>query len=140
MVDFKTILFTFVLMGLFGTLIITAVVEQGNLYSKNLTEVSQGALDLNQFNGSISTIQSQADDLRESFQKQNIFVSLGNLVISGFFNIVVAMINMILTPFTLIAGIMTNIFYVPAFVTNVILGLLIFSIIFSIFRILKIGW
>jgi hypothetical protein len=46
---------------------------------------------------------------------------------------------MIYAPFSLISGILKERLGVPTYVTSVLMGLLIFSLIFGIWRLLKIG-
>jgi hypothetical protein len=137
--NFKGILFGFILVTLFATLMITAVNYEGALYGKDTTMVTGGSLNVGNFSNEINTVSTNAETLRERFEKQNIFVALGDLVISGVFDIAVDMIQMIITPFTLISNILTNVFQIPSFVTNTILGLLILSMLFGIWRLIKVG-
>ena len=118
---------------------ITVVNEQGALYGISTTEITGGSLSATDFNKSVQSTSETAETLRERFENQNIFVALGDVVISGLFDIAVDMIKMITVPFTLISNILTNVIGVPTFVTNVILGLVILSIIFAIWRLIKVG-
>lgn len=137
--SFKSILFGFIMATLFATLIITAVNHEGALYGKDTTIVTGGSLNVQNFSANINTVSTNAETLRERFEKQNIFVALGDLVISGVFDIAIDMIQMIITPFTLISNILTNVFQIPSFVTKTILGLLILSMLFGIWRLIKVG-
>lgn len=135
----KSVIFGFVVITLFATLLISVVNDQGALYGKDTTQITGGSLGISGFNNSVQNFSTTAESLRERFENQNIFVALGDVVISGLFDIAVDMAKMILTPFTLISNILTNVFGVPTFVTNVILGLLVLSIIFAIWRLIKVG-
>lgn len=135
----KALLFGFIVITLFATLLITVVNDQGVLYEKDTTQITGGSLGISGFNSSVQNFSSTAENLRERFENQNIFVALGDVVISGLFDIAVDMAKMILTPFTLVSNILTNILGVPSFVTNVIMGLLVLSIIFAIWRLIKVG-
>lgn len=135
----KSIIFGFVVITLFATLLITVVNDQGVLYEKDTTQITGGSLGISGFNNSVQGFSTTAESLRERFENQNIFVALGDVVISGLFDIAVDMAKMILTPFTLVSNILTNILGVPSFVTNVIMGLLVLSIIFAIWRLIKVG-
>lgn len=137
--SFKKLLFGFILVSLFSTLILTAVVEEGAIYSKNTTEVVGGSLNIVQFNDSVNTIQETSDDLRQAFEKQSVWSAVAGVVVTGIFDIAKTMTLMIITPFTLVSNIMENVLHIPNIVTNVILGLLIMSIIFSVWSLIKVG-
>lgn len=136
---FKNTLFAFILLSLFGMLIISAVVSIGNSYSKDLTEVTGGSLSLSKFNKSISSIEGNAKDMKTAFDKQSIWSAIAGVVVNGIFGIAKDMVNMILMPFDIVADIMNDMLGVPTYVTSVLLGILIMSIIFGIWRLLKIG-
>jgi len=135
----KALLFGFIVITLFATLLITVVNDQGVLYEKDTTQITGGSLGISGFNNSIQNFSSTAESLKSRFENQNIFVALGDVVISGLFDIAVDMAKMIITPFDLISRVLTNILGVPSFVTNVIMGLLVLSIIFAIWRLIKVG-
>lgn len=137
--QFKNILFAFILMSLFGMLILSAVVSVGNTYGKNTTEVVGGSLSLDKFNNSITSIEQNAKDMKARFDKQSIWSAIAGVVVEGIFGIAKDMFLMILTPFGIIADIMSNVLSIPVYVTSVLLGLLILSIMFGIWRLLKIG-
>lgn len=136
--DFKRTLTAFILTSLFAVLIIGAVVTQGNLYERDTTGIT-GGLSYFDFNESINTVESSSQNLRESFEKQNIFSIVAGIVVTGIFDIAKTMVLMIILPFTLIARIMTNIFFIPRIVTSVMLGLLVLSIILAVWKLLKTG-
>ena len=46
---------------------------------------------------------------------------------------------MIIAPFTLLAQVLTNVLHVPTIVTSVILGVIVLSIVFGIWSLLKKG-
>ena len=137
--SFKTTLFAFILMSLFGMLILTAVVNVGTTYSMNTTDVAGGSLSIDKFNQSISSIEQDSKDMKSAFDKQSIWSAIAGIVVNGIFGIAKDMVNMMLMPFDIISGIITDVLHVPAFVSSVLLGLLIMAIIFSIWSLLKIG-
>lgn len=137
--SFKGLLFAFIFFTLFAVLILTAVNEQGALYGKDVSEVTGGALNITKFNDSISTVSTDVENYRERFSKGNIFVTLGDVIFSGIFEIAGSMISLIILPFTLLAGILINILHVPKFVTDIIMALIGLSIIFGIWRLIKVG-
>ena len=137
--SFKNLLFGFIFFLLFAILIITVVNEEGAIYGKDVSEVTGGALNIDAFNESMTDISSNIEDYRERFSKGNIFVALGDVIFTGIFEIAQSMVAIIITPFTLLAGIMINTLQIPKFVTDVIMALIGLAIIFAIWRLIKVG-
>ena len=137
--SFKGLLFGFILVSLFGTLILVAIQEEGNLYGKDTTAITGGSLNLMGFNQTSQNIQSTSENLREKFEKQSVWSVVAGVVVSGIFDIAKTMTVMIITPFTLVSNILINVLHIPILVVNVILGLLILSIIFAVWSLIKIG-
>lgn len=137
--NFKNMLFAFILVSLFGMLILTAVVNVADNYDKDTTEVVGGSLSLNKFNQSITDVEQNAKDLKTSFDKGSIWSAIAGVVVEGIFGIAKNMVTMILMPFDIVIDIMIDIFGVPAWVTSVLLGLVIMAIIFGVWRLIKIG-
>jgi hypothetical protein len=137
--SFKTTLFAFILISLFGMLILTAVVSVGNNYDKDTSEVVGGSLSMDKFNDSISSIEDNAQALKERFDKGSIWSAIAGVVVEGIFGIAKDMVTMILMPFDIISDILIDTLHIPAFVVSVLLGLLILGIIFGIWRLLKVG-
>ena len=135
----KKLIFGFTMAMLFTVLVLTVVVNQGNIYGKNTSEVVGGSLSLEPFNQSVQSVEGDAENLRQSFEKQNIFSVVAGIVVTGIFTIAKAMILMIIAPYILIAGILINVLHVPIIVADVISGLLSLTIIFSIWRLIKAG-
>jgi len=136
---FQSLLFGLILTGLFGMLILTAVINYGNEYSKDISILGNGSLSLDKFNQSISDVKGGAENVKAVFSGQSVWSAIAGVVVEGIFKIVVGLFTMMLFPFSLITGIMENVLGIPTFVTYTITGLLIFSIIFSIWRLIKIG-
>lgn len=137
--SFKELLFGLILFALFTTLILTAVVNQGGLYGKDTTQVLGNDLSLTKFNDSISTIGSTGQSLRTKFERQSPFSAVTGVLITGVFDIAKSMVTLVITPFSYLMSILTNVLGVPMFVANVLLGLFIFAIILAVWSLLKIG-
>lgn len=137
--DFKNILFGLILTALFGMLILTAVVNVGNDYGKDTSEVVGGSLSLQKFNASISSAESNAQAMNERFAKGSVWSAIAGVVVEGIFGIAIDVFKMMLLPFGLVQDIMIDTLGVPAFVTDTILALFIFGIMFAIWRLIKIG-
>ena len=137
--NFKTTLFAFILISLFGMLILTAVYSVGTDYGKDTSEITGGSLSMSKFNESISSIEGNAEALKKRFDEGSIWSAIAGVVVEGIFGIAKDMVTMILMPFDIIADILIDTLHIPAFVTSVLLGLLILAIIFGIWRLLKVG-
>lgn len=137
--SFKTILFAFILLSLFGMLILTSVVSVADNYSKDTSQVVGGSLSLDKFNESITNVENDAKAMEERFEKQSIWSAIAGVVVEGIFGIAKDMIVMILLPFDIVTDIMLDVFNVPVFVTSVLLGLIIIAMMFGIWRLIKIG-
>jgi len=136
---FKKLIFGFILTSLFSLLILTSVVNFGQTYNKDTSQVAGGSLSIAGFNNSINEVQDTSENLRENFEKQSIWSSVAGVVVTGIFDIAKAMFLMIILPFTLIANVMIDVLHIPVFVINVMLGLLILTGIFGIWRLVKMG-
>jgi len=137
--SFKTLLFAFILFSLFGMLLLTVVVEVGGDYDMDTSEVVGGSLSIAKFSNATASIEDNAKDLKTSFDDQSIWSALVGIVVDGIFGIAKDMVTMILMPFDIMADTMIDVFGVPAWVTSVILGLLILGVIFGIWSLIKIG-
>lgn len=137
--NFKNTIIAFLFISLFGMLIISTFLSVGNNYDMDTSQVAGGSLSLAKFNESVSTIESNAKDLKASFDEQSIWSAIAGVVVNGIFGIAKTMFSMILLPFDILVDIMNDMFGVPTYVTSVILGILIISVIFGVWRLLKIG-
>lgn len=106
---------------------------------KDMTGVTGDALDIERFNSSLNTLQSTSENLRERFEKQSIWSNIAGIVVTGIFGIAIAIGSLIILPFVLISNILIHILHIPTIVVSVINGLLILSIIFGIWRLIKAG-
>lgn len=137
--SFKNLVIGFIVFALFGMLILTAVIEVGTNYDKDLDEFSGGSLSLTKFNNSISNLTTNTNALRVRFEKQSVWSAIAGVVVDGIFGIGKDMVGIILLPFSVLSNILEDIFKVPSWVTAVINAILILVIMFSIWRLIKIG-
>ena len=137
--NFKNMLFAFILITLFGYLLIYSVNRIGSDYGMDTTEVTGGSLSENNFYGNVSGVRSASQHFQDRFSEGNVWSALAGVVVEGIFGIATDMFKIIISPMSLISNIMTNIFGVPTIVTDILVGILILSIIFGIWRLIKIG-
>jgi len=136
---FKNILFAFILTSLFGVLILSTVIDMGNEYSLDTSNIANGSLGINEFNDSISSFDDNAKSMRERFAKGDIFSVVAGIVVEGIFGIAIDIIDIILAPFNVVTNILIDVMGVPTYVTAILFGILIFSMMFGIWRLIKIG-
>ena len=137
--DFKNILFGLILVGLFGVLILSSVVNTGSEYGLDTSTVVGGSLSLTKFNNSINGVSVNAQAMNERFAKGSVWSAIAGVVVEGIFGIAIDIFKMMRLPFGLIQDVLTDVIGVPLFVADIILALFIFSIIFSVWRLIKIG-
>lgn len=135
---FKNTVFAFILVSLFGMLILTATYSFAGTYGKD-TAVLGGALSLDKFNRTVTSVETNALALQGRFESGSVWSVLAGVVVEGIFGIAKDMITMILMPFDIVNDIAQDNLGIPAYVTSVILGILIMSIIFSVWRLIRIG-
>lgn len=137
--DFKNILIGLILIGLFGILILSAVVQTGSDYGMNTSSIVGGSLSLQKFNDSISSVSSNAQAMNERFVKGNVWSAIAGVVVEGIFGIAIDIFKMMMLPFGLIQDVLVDVLGVPVFVTDILLALFIFAVIFAVWRLIKVG-
>lgn len=137
--SFKTTVFALVLVCLFGMLLITAIVDVGNSYSKDTSQIAGGSLAIAEFNDSISDFSERTQSLEDRFEKGSVWSVIAGVVVEGIFGIAIDIFKIILTPFNVFLNIMTDVLHVPIWVSSIVLGIFILSVIFAIWRLIKIG-
>jgi hypothetical protein len=137
--NFKNILVGFILIILFGYLLIFSVNSIGSEYGMDTGEVTGGSLNENNFYGNVSGVRTASQNFQLRFAEGNVWSALAGVVVEGIFGIARDMVKLIISPFSLISNIFTNLFGIPSIVVDVILGILIMVVILSIWRLIKIG-
>ena len=137
--EFKKTLFAFILASLFGLLMATVVLNVGGDYGADSSQIS-GSLSLSKFNDSITNVDEHAQNLEEKFEKGSVWSTVAGVVVEGIFGIGKEIIRIILLPFGVMKNILIDVFQIPTYVTDVILALFLFGVIFSIWRLIKVGY
>lgn len=128
-----------ILITLFTVLIIGFATDTLNNYGKDTTELEEGAFNLTPSSNYLEDIYNTSNSTLTTFRQGNIFSQIAGIVVTGIFGIGLGMIGLITTPFTLFAQIMTNVLHAPQIFTSVLLGIMLFTIIFAIWRLIKEG-
>lgn len=135
--DFKAYLIGFGLFTLFAVTILSAFISMGNAYDKQVDDVVEG-MDFTSFNQTISDISGEGERLDDKFKRSSFFTgALGVLVVGGL-DVAKDMMVLVITPYSLLSNILRS-FGVPPYVTGFIFALLLFVVILSVWRLLKIG-
>lgn len=137
--SFKGLIFGFILLTLFMFLTITFVVDVALDNDKSTDELEEGVFNVDDYESFLEDVDNDAETFRERFESGNIFSVIAGIIAEGIFGIASDMVTMATTSFTLLAQVMINILGIPTIVTSVILGLIVLSIIFGIWRLLKVG-
>jgi hypothetical protein len=136
---FQGILIGAILVSLFIFLILVFATDTIGTYGKDTAELEEGSFSLDPYENYLADVESQSQTFQDRFASGNVFSIIAGIVVTGIFNIGIDMIVLIVTPFTLVAQILNNIIGVPPIVTSVILGITILTIIFAIWRLIKVG-
>jgi hypothetical protein len=146
--DFPKILKAFIVITLFAFLIIGFSVgfiddidDKSDTYNKSAVHVDEfeEKLGADDISDTISSMDERADAWQQSFYNQNIFSTIAGIIVTGMFSLAKTMATFILFPFKLISGILTGILGVPPVVTTIINVLIVVTIIFGIWSLLKTG-
>lgn len=136
--NFPSVMKGFILITLFIFLLVAITINVSEKYYKDTSEIEE-ALNFEAINKTIESTKATSEGWKNAFEKQNIFTVLGGIIVTGIFNIANTMTSFILTPFAIFGNILINILGIPAIVINVVTALLILTIIFGVWRLIKQG-
>jgi len=134
--SFKNMVFGMLLFAAFATLFLSWAVGLGADYGKTSDDISGGAYDTAAVDAMLGASATLAGTEKEKFESGDM-VDVDNAV--GVFNVMNSIGSFLLTPWTLLSGIMNNVLHIPVLFTNVILTIIILSIIFGIWRLVRTG-
>ena len=132
---FKGMLIGLAIFVVFASLMITLVVDFGQEYGMNTSQVFGGALNEDDFTTSASDMNASSSGYAERFEKADLEDTDAP---TGLFTILGDMKTMVVTPFTLL-GRMMNSFGVPSLLISIIMAGISITLIFAIWRVLKQG-
>lgn len=142
--NFPKLLKSFIVITLFAFVLLSTVLLFAGNYNKDTTEIDE-RINLNVINNTLETTQSTASGWQTTFSelgKGNVFsdiLDILGLLTVGMFKLVVGMMSFINIPFALFGTILTNVLGVPIIVVNIINVLIILTIIFGIWSLVKRG-
>jgi len=139
--DFQILIKSFIWITLFAFLIIGFTIQLASNYGKDTSQI-QSELGASGVNSTITSMTTVSNTWSNVFFKQNIYnpFTVAGVVLTTMFNLLATMFNFILIPFTLFGGIATNVLKIPAVVMNMIYTLIIVTVIFSVWRLIRTGY
>ena len=142
--DFPTLLKSFIIISLFAFILLSSIILFAGKYGKDTTEISD-RIGLNLINQTLSSAQSTASNWQNTFEDigggnifSNILDILGLLSV-GMFNLVKSMATFIFLPFGIFSNILVNVLGIPLIVVSIINVLIILTIVFGIWSLVKRG-
>ena len=144
--NFPNILKSFVIITLFISLLLSVVILFAGNYGVDTTDIDN-RIGLQSVNNSINTVKDTTSgwfttfetlDQKEKGIFQQILDIVGFLAI-GLFQLLFRMFDFIITPFNIIQNIAINVMFVPAIFMQIVWSLIIISILFGIWRLMKQG-
>lgn len=133
----------FILFSLFLFSILTFAVGLSSDYGMNSEDITSGTVNLSNVESFLETVESDSGDKREAFEEKGVFSIGGSDILTNIFNIAKGLFTMITTPFTFLSQIITNVLFRGSefgqLVMGVVLGLLVLTIIFAMWRLIKAG-
>ena len=142
--DFPKILKSFIVISLFAFLILGIVIGFSSNYNKNTSDVTS-SIGLTSINETLSNAKSTAEGWQTTFEdigKGNVFsdiLDILGLLSVGMFNLAKSMATFIFIPFQIIGTILHTVLGVPLIVVSIINVLIILTIIFGIWSLIKRG-
>jgi len=134
----KDIIINVLLAGLFIVCIISFGGILGNNYGKpNMMDT--GYIDTGRVTAEINQTSQDAENWGEAFTSDNIFVSTGAIIIFSIWGVFKLIYTAVITMFVIYFDIVSSLFGLPAIVTGVLTAIIIISLIFAGWKLIKTG-
>lgn len=138
--SFRNVLIGMIIVILFTFLILTVVVEEGSKYGKT-NDVTVGALNYTQFSNTLNDINDTVSSQVAVFTEFNPFnpLSVAGVVVTGIFNVGKTFWTLMTVPYQLLMNIFVNVLGIPSIVIVTLMAIVSIIIIFSLWRVIRIG-
>ena len=146
MADFPKLLTTFIVITLFAFLLVGFATQLGNDYGEDqaVTELEE-RIGSETISSSLENIEEVSTGWKSTFEDwgsgsvwENLLDVIGFFAV-GIFNLAKGMANFVWTPFAMFSQILVNVIGIPVVVATILQVLLLLSIIFGIWRLIKTG-
>lgn len=135
--EFEDYIKNFLIIGLFIIALVSFGTGLAANYGVSSSFIKTDVVDLSKVEQQMNETSTKANDWMTAFRSDNLFVQAGALVLLSVWGIEKLIIDPILTFFTLYFDIINHIFGIPPLVTGTLTALLIISLIFAAWKVLK---
>lgn len=139
MVNFEDYPKNFLLAGLFVICMITFAVTIANNYGQDEALMKSEQIDFSRIESQINETSNDAQSWGEAFRSDNLFVATGTLVLFSIWGIGKLIWSSVLTFLTIFLDGASAVLGISPVVTGVVTALLIISLIFALWRVIKVG-
>lgn len=136
--EFDSKLIGFIMVAVFIFAILSFAVSMSSQYGKSSDQITGGALNLEPIQKHLENVESEAQAQYEVFKKGSIW-DIGGVIVTTMFGVAKNVVTFVIFPFQFLNDIMVDILKIPPIITGVIWGMVLLTIIFAIWRKLKIG-
>lgn len=137
--SFKRLAFGIILLTAFSVLIISFIISGAGEYGLGTDDLDSNQLNFTGLNQSLQDIGTKSAIWNEQFQEHGFFVATGVLAVKETFELGKNIWSFLIIPFELVFQIMINILGAPVILAGVITGLVTLSLLFGLYRLLRIG-
>jgi len=135
----QNLIISALLLGLFMVLTVTIVYQMGINYdvsSSKMDEATAGAFDKEEYEAELLLNDENADTYRERFESGKVD-DVDD--VTGIFTILGDLVSMVTTPFKMLFEVGTTVLHIPTILVTTIMTIIIISIIFGIWSVLRKG-
>jgi len=136
---FKGLLVGFILVGVFMFATLTFAITIAEDYGYDSDDITGGKVDLDKVTTYLDDVGEAGESSDKRYKEIGIISIIGGETFSGIWEVITGISLMITTPFDFLAQILTLIFHVPRSVINALMGIVLFIVIFGIWRVVRIG-
>ena len=136
---FKEYPINFLLAGLFIVALMSFGVSMYSNYGQDASDITGGQIDLVRLQEQVNKTSTDTESWGEAFRSDNPFVALGSIILFSVWGVSRLMWNSVIALWSLISDLGSGILGIPQEVTGVILAIIIISMIFAIWRVIKAG-
>jgi flagellar biosynthesis protein FlhB len=139
MANFEDYPKNFLLAGLFVICMITFAVMLGNNYGQSEALMKSDQIDFSKLENQINQTSSDAQKWGEAFKSDNLFVATGTLVLFSIWGIGKLIWGSVTSFTTIFLDGASSVLGVSPIVTGVVMAILIISLIFALWKVIKAG-
>jgi len=139
MVDFKDYPINFLLAGLFLISMISFAIIIAHNYGEDESLMKSNKIDFSRLEKQINQTSADANSWAETFKSDNLFVSLGGIVLFSIWGIAKLIWSSVTALLTVYTDGATAILGIPALATGVLTAIVIIGLIFAAWKLVKQG-